>query len=94
MTVESSGSVPPEPPADEPATAERTSPSMVVLDGGRDDDAGARGRDEELETIELRLLTEAVFRRYGLDFRNYATASLRRRVHLAMHEESVPTISA
>jgi chemotaxis protein methyltransferase CheR len=53
-----------------------------------------RARDEELETIELQLLTEAVFRRYGLDFRNYATASLRRRVTLAMSEEGVKTISA
>src|SRR5438270_10168442 len=51
-------------------------------------------RDEELETIELSLLTEAVFRRYGLDFRNYAVASLRRRVQLAMHEERVVTVSA
>ena len=87
--------MPPDPPADEPAATERTTQPipMVVLDGGRDDE-GTRSRDEELETIELRLLTEAVFRRYGLDFRNYATASLRRRVHLAMHEEGVRTISA
>jgi chemotaxis protein methyltransferase CheR len=68
--------------------------SIVVLDGGREGDAPAAGRDEELETIELALLTEAVFRRYGLDFRNYAVASLRRRVQLAMHEEGVVTISA
>jgi chemotaxis protein methyltransferase CheR len=67
---------------------------VVVLDGGRSDDEPARARDEELETIELQLLTEAVFRRYGLDFRNYAVASLRRRVQLAMNEESVRTISA
>ena len=53
----------------------------------------ARDRDEELEAIELQLLTEAVFRRYGLDFRNYAIASLRRRVRLAMAEEGVRTIS-
>ena len=80
-------------------------PPMVVLDGGRQDEPPLtppprrdgeplRPRDEELETIELQLLTEAVFRRYGLDFRNYALASLRRRVHLAMHEERVTTISA
>ena len=67
---------------------------IVVLDGGRADDAGAHARDEELETIELSLLTEAVFRRYGLDFRNYAVASLRRRVQLAMNEERVVTVSA
>ena len=67
---------------------------IVVLDGGRSGEDAPRDRDEELETIELQLLTEAVFRRYGLDFRNYAVASLRRRVQLAMNEESVRTISA
>jgi chemotaxis protein methyltransferase CheR len=50
-------------------------------------------RDAELDGIELGLLTEAVFRRYGLDFRNYATASLRRRVHLQMEEEGARTIT-
>jgi len=58
-----------------------------------DPGAGAPGADDDLETLELRLLTEAVFRRYGLDFRNYAIASLRRRVKLAMLEENVRTIS-
>jgi chemotaxis protein methyltransferase CheR len=67
---------------------------VVVLDGGRSDEEPSRARDEELETIELQLLTEAVFRRYGLDFRNYALASLRRRIALAMAEEGVATISA
>ncbi|HEX6837788.1 MAG TPA: protein-glutamate O-methyltransferase CheR [Polyangia bacterium] len=94
MTTESSGSVPPDPPAEEPAAEQRSTP-IVVLDGGRAGDEGAaRTRDEELETIELHLLTEAVFRRYGLDFRNYALASLRRRVQLAMQEEGARTISA
>jgi chemotaxis protein methyltransferase CheR len=87
----------------EPEAPKRPAP-IVLIDGGRVDDSGpsvmppaeppAHIRDEELETIELQLLTEAVFRRYGLDFRNYAIASLRRRVHLAMHEENVTTISA
>jgi chemotaxis protein methyltransferase CheR len=53
----------------------------------------ARDRDEELEALELQLLTEAVFRRYGLDFRNYAVASLRRRIGLALIEEGARTIS-
>jgi chemotaxis protein methyltransferase CheR len=52
-----------------------------------------RTDDEELEDLELSLLTEAVFRRYGLDFRNYALASLRRRVRLAMEEERARSIS-
>jgi chemotaxis protein methyltransferase CheR len=50
-------------------------------------------RDDELDGIELGLLTEAVYRRYGLDFRDYALASLRRRVRLAMIEEGAPTIT-
>jgi chemotaxis protein methyltransferase CheR len=67
----------------------------------RDDDSGERivvppvprHDDVELEDLELGLLTEAVFRRYGLDFRNYAAASLRRRVRLAMAEEGVQTLT-
>jgi chemotaxis protein methyltransferase CheR len=51
------------------------------------------GHDEDLEELELGLLTDAVYRRYGLDFRNYARASLRRRVRLAMADEGTRTIS-
>jgi len=36
--------------------------------------------DRELESLELDLLLEAVYRRYGYDFRGYARASLRRRL--------------
>lgn len=35
---------------------------------------------KEIKNIELDLFLEAIFRRYGYDFRNYARASLRRRV--------------
>jgi len=34
----------------------------------------------QIENIEIDLLADAVFRRYGFDFRNYARASLTRRV--------------
>ena len=47
----------------------------------------------EVEQIELDLLSEAIYRRYGCDFREYATASLMRRVWLAMEQERVSTIS-
>jgi chemotaxis protein methyltransferase CheR len=50
--------------------------------------------ETSLEEIELDLLLEGLVRRYGYDFRNYARASLRRRVHKAMTNESVSTISA
>lgn len=44
--------------------------------------------------IEIRLLVEAVFLRYGHDFRDYAFASLKRRVLLAQRQMDAPTISA
>jgi chemotaxis protein methyltransferase CheR len=91
---EASNQLPPDPPDDNPA--EETSGPVLLGDASsvatmvREARAN---RDEELETIELQLLTEAVFRRYGLDFRNYAVASLRRRVRLAMIEEGAKTVS-
>ncbi|WP_438434544.1 CheR family methyltransferase [Gorillibacterium sp. sgz500922] len=48
--------------------------------------------EEELETIEIELLLEGIFRVYGYDFRDYAFSSLRRRIwHRinAMHLSSV-----
>jgi chemotaxis protein methyltransferase CheR len=49
---------------------------------------------EDVERIELDCLLEAVFRRYGFDFREYAPASLRRRVNRRLSLEKLPTISA
>jgi len=46
-----------------------------------------------LENLEIDLLLEAVYRHYGYDFREYAHASLKRRVHGMMRNESVQTIS-
>ena len=36
--------------------------------------------EAEIEEIEIDLLLEAIFRRYGYDFRNYSRASVRRKV--------------
>ena len=47
----------------------------------------------DLETIELQLLLEAVFRHYGFDFREYAPASLKRRVWRRVHAEGERTIA-
>jgi chemotaxis protein methyltransferase CheR len=47
-----------------------------------------------LESLELQLLLEGVYRQYGFDFRHYAHASLRRRVWRRVHAERLPTISA
>jgi chemotaxis protein methyltransferase CheR len=49
---------------------------------------------DDVEDIELSLLLEGVFRQYGFDFREYAPASLRRRVWRRVHAENLTTISA
>ena len=57
-------------------------------------EALAAGSQLELENIELGLLLEAVYRHYGYDFREYALASLRRRVWRRVHEERLTSITA
>jgi chemotaxis protein methyltransferase CheR len=49
---------------------------------------------EEADDLELTLLLEAVYRRYGFDFREYAPASLRRRVWRRVQAEGLTTISS
>ena len=44
------------------------------------EDRARRLATRELERLELELLLEAIHRRYGFDFREYAPASLKRRV--------------
>lgn len=53
-----------------------------------------RSGELDLEQIEIELLLEGIYRRYGFDFREYAPASLRRRVRRRMDGERVATISA
>ncbi|WP_449416904.1 CheR family methyltransferase [Phormidium nigroviride] len=47
----------------------------------------------ELETIEIQLLLEGMFRYYGFDFRNYAFASLKRRIWNTIRSESLNSVS-
>lgn len=47
----------------------------------------------ETETLELQLLLEGVYRQYGFDFREYAPASLKRRVWRRVLAERAGTIS-
>ena len=47
----------------------------------------------DVEEIEVALLLEAIHRRYGFDFREYAPASLKRRVWRRVHAEGLDTIS-
>lgn len=50
-------------------------------------------KKNELESIEIELLLEGMFRYYGFDFRDYALASLRRRIRNAILAEQLTTIS-
>jgi chemotaxis protein methyltransferase CheR len=49
--------------------------------------------DQDLERLEIELLLDAVHRRYGFDFRQYAQASLKRRLYRRMAAEHLATIS-
>ena len=56
---------------------------------------GKRQEQElELEQLEVELLLEGVYRRYGYDFRHYAPASLKRRLRRRMEGEHLETMSA
>src|SRR4051812_50206114 len=55
---------------------------------------GEEGGGDGLEDLEVRLLLEGVWQYYGYDFRDYAAASIRRRVRFFMQEEKLPTVSS
>ena len=50
--------------------------------------------NEDIENIEIRMMLEAVFEYYGFDFRQYAPASLKRRIRNCVREERVTSVSA
>src|SRR5712691_5392842 len=54
---------------------------------------GENGAREEIERLEIELLLEAIFRRYGFDFREYAPASLKRRLWRRMIAKGLTTVS-
>ena len=49
---------------------------------------------EDIEEIEIALLLDAIRQRYGYDFRNYAPASLKRRIRRFVSLSNHPTIGA
>jgi chemotaxis protein methyltransferase CheR len=51
------------------------------------------GPQAEREQLEISLLLEGVYRQYGFDFRQYAKASLRRRLWRRVYAEGLRTIS-
>ncbi|OCT15387.1 chemotaxis protein CheR [Paenibacillus pectinilyticus] len=48
---------------------------------------------DELEKIEIELLLEALYRHYGVDFRNYVFPTIRRRIWYRIRAERLKTIS-
>lgn len=48
---------------------------------------------DELEKLEIELLLEALYRHYGVDFRNYAFPVIRRRIWHRIRSEQLNTIS-
>jgi len=67
------------------AAPERSVPPPVLL--------GAEEGPDDVEQLELELLLEAVYRRYGFDFRQYAPASLKRRLRRRQDAEGAQTLS-
>ena len=53
----------------------------------------SRHEEAEREAVEISLLLEGVHRHYGFDFRQYARASLRRRLWRRVYAEGLRTIS-
>ncbi len=52
------------------------------------------GYDNQLEKIEINLLLEGIYQRYGFDFRNYVYSSIRRRIWHRTRVENLSNISA
>jgi chemotaxis protein methyltransferase CheR len=50
--------------------------------------------DPELERIEIELLLEGIYRRYGFDFRSYAYASVRRRLWKRIEAAGMASVSS
>lgn len=53
-----------------------------------------RKKTKETVDIEIHLLLDGIYNRFGFDFRDYSPASLKRRIYKCMHEEGVKTVSA
>jgi chemotaxis protein methyltransferase CheR len=62
------------------------------MDRAQDDAAGTDAAGISTQDAEARALIELVFELSGMDFRNYALASVRRRVRLAASEEGVESV--
>jgi chemotaxis protein methyltransferase CheR len=78
MALQVGEAVPEEPPPDN-----QDASSELPLDATHD-----------IEDLEIQLLLDGILQRYGYDFRNYAAASLRRRIRLILEKERLASVSA
>jgi chemotaxis protein methyltransferase CheR len=65
----------------------------VTTAGSRIEPPALPRREDDLEQLEIQLLLEGVYRRYGFDFREYAQASLKRRLWRRVYAEHLQTIA-
>ena len=72
-------------------TSQSTAPALPGASSAPPGQAG--DVPTELQEIELDLLLEGIYRRYGYDFRDYARASLRRRILHSMSVAGIPHIT-
>lgn len=56
--------------------------------------AGTDAKLDDLESLEIDLLMQAIYRHYGFDFRDYAYPSLKRRIWKRVTDEHLKTVSA
>jgi chemotaxis protein methyltransferase CheR len=63
---------------------------IPVAAGQAERPAGGSG---DLEELEVRLLLEAIYHRYGYDFRQYALSSIKRRIRHHISEEGLGNVS-
>jgi len=66
----------------------------VVYELNVNNEAEQPGYDIQLEKIEINLLLEGIYQRYGFDFRNYVYSSIRRRIWHRLRIENLSCISA
>lgn len=55
---------------------------------------GRFSQEHEVQTVEIRLLLEGIYDVYGIDFRDYAPASMRRRIMHMVENEGLSSVSA
>jgi chemotaxis protein methyltransferase CheR len=56
--------------------------------------APAEAVSDPVQDLEIRLLLQGVYERYGYDFRDYALSSQRRRIRQCLRDEGLATVSA